>query len=440
MPCYFTIPIVPVNPPLFPCFSLHSQAKSTTMRNLNLDEVRSHFPALSGDWVYFDNAGGTQLVRQAGDKMQDYLFNTNVQLGASYGISQQSGARVKEAHSLWSRAINARHESEIVLGSSTTALLQNLSRSLVQQFKAGDEVIVTNSDHEANIGPWLSMARFGIKVKIWKINPDSLLLELDDLKKLMTDKTRLVAFTHTSNILGTINPVKEITRLVHEQGALVCVDGVAFAPHRLVDVRDWDVDFYVFSLYKVYGPHYALLYGKQDLLHELPGINHFFIGKEASPYHLQPGNVNFELTYGSTGIIAYFERIYQTHIEDAAPDLFSRLEKVFDLFANHEAALAAPMLSFLSQKSGVRIIGLPTADKNLRVPTISFTVNNRKSSDIPLLVDPYNIGIRWGDFYARRLIDDLNLSDQDGIVRISMVHYNTMEEVTQLIDILDRVL
>lgn len=410
------------------------------MKNLNLDEVRSHFPALSGDWVFFDNAGGTQVARQVGDHIQDYLFNTNVQLGASYDISQQSGARVRESQKLWSLAINARHESEIVLGASTTALLQNLSRSLVQQFKAGDEVIVTNCDHEANIGPWLNMANSGIQVKFWKINSDSLMFELEELKKLMTDKTRLVAFTHTSNILGTINPVQEITRFVHEQGALVCVDGVAFAPHRLVNVREWDVDFYVFSLYKVYGPHYSLLYGKKELLQALPGINHYFIGKEESPYKLQPGNVNFELTYGSKGIIDYFEHIYQAHFNDGEPDLPTRLEKVFGLFAMHEMSLAEPLISFLSQKSGVRIIGLPTADKNLRVPTISFAVSNRKSSEIPQLVDPYNIGIRWGDFYARRLIEDLNLSDQDGIVRISMVHYNTLEEVAQLIDILDRVL
>ena len=132
------------------------------------------------------------------------------------------------------------------------------------------------------------MKKYGIEVKIWNINPETFALELEDLEKLMTDKTRLVAFTLVSNILGTINPVKEITEFINERGAMVCVDGVAYAPHRLIDVQLWDVDFYAFSIYKVYGPHYSLLYGKKEILDKLPGINHFFIEKNDVPYKLQP--------------------------------------------------------------------------------------------------------------------------------------------------------
>jgi len=410
------------------------------MKKLDPYFIRNNFPALSKGWVFFDNAGGTQTVWHVGDRIQDYLFSTNVQLGASYEISQRSGERVNEAQQTWAKAINANAPSEIVFGSSTTALLQNLSRSLVQQLKPGDEVIVTNCDHEANIGPWFSMESFGIVVKTWKINPETFALELDDLAKLMTDKTRLVAFTHVSNILGTINPVKEITRFVHKHGAMVCVDGVAYVPHRLVDVVKWDVDFYVFSLYKVYGPHYSLLYGKQQHLKELPGINHFFIGNEEVPYKLQPGNVNYELSWGSTGIIEYFESIYSQYFENNNLPLFSRLEKVFDLVSSLEEELAEPLLQFLDNKNGVKIIGERSADKNLRVPTISFFVENRKSSEIPVLVDPFKIAIRWGDFYARRLIVDMGLFENDGIVRVSMVHYNTWEEVDKLIKVLDSVL
>ncbi len=410
------------------------------MDTLDLSFVRQQFPALGGDWAFFDNAGGTQVATQVGDRIQDYLFTTNVQLGASYETSQLSGRRVADAQSQWAEAIHARHASEIVLGSSTTALLQNLSRSLVQQFKPGDEVIVSNTDHEANIGPWMSMKALGIVIKVWEVNKDTYELELDDLDKLISDKTRLLAFTHVSNILGSINPVAEITAFAHDRNILVCVDGVAYAPHRLVDVSKWDVDFYVFSLYKVYGPHYSLLYGKKKLLDELQGINHYFIGREEVPYKLQPGNVNFELTYGSTGILSYFDRIYEQHFTDRNKQLFSRMDSVFDLIASHEQELAGPLIDFLNQKEGVNIIGLPTADKDKRVPTISFTVKNHKSSEIPLLVDPHHIAIRWGDFYARRLVEDLGLFDNDGIVRVSMVHYNTLEEVGRLVKVLDGVI
>ncbi|MBC8321838.1 MAG: cysteine desulfurase-like protein [Bacteroidetes bacterium] len=410
------------------------------MNELNTTFIREQFPALRGSWTFFDNAGGTQVVKQVGERINNYLFNTNVQLGASYEISQFSGERVLEARQMWTDTINASNNYEIVFGSSTTALLQNLSRSLVQSFKPGDEVIVTNLDHEANIGPWVSMKKFGIVVKTWKINPDTYSLDLDDLAKLITDRTRLVAFTHVSNITGTINDVKEITKFVHDNGALVCVDGVAYAPHRLIDVKKWDVDFYVFSMYKVYGPHYSLLYGKKKHLNKLAGINHFFIGKDEVPYKLQPGNVNFELSYGSKGIIEYFDAVYSYYFEDNGLPLFSRLGKVFELISSHEEKLAEPLLHFLNSKKGIKIIGEKTADKNIRVPTISFNVENRKSSEIPILVDPHKIGIRWGDFYARRLIDAMKLSDNDGVVRISMVHYNTLEEVDRLIKVLDSIL
>ena len=237
--------------------------KHIIMNQLDIPFVRKQFPALSGEWVYFDNAGGTQPARQVGERIQDYLFNTNVQLGASYEISQLSTQRVAEAQETWAKLIHAKETAEVILGPSTTMLLQNLSRSLVQTFNPGDEVIVTNCDHEANIGPWLMMQKQGIVVKSWKVNPENYRLELHDLEKLMTDRTRLVAFTQTSNIIGTINPVREITQFVHDRGAMVCVDAVAYAPHRAINVQELGVDFYVFSLYKVYGPHYSLLFGKK---------------------------------------------------------------------------------------------------------------------------------------------------------------------------------
>jgi cysteine desulfurase family protein (TIGR01976 family) len=402
--------------------------------------IRSQFPSLSGEWTFFDNAGGTQTARQVGERVQDYLYQSNVQHGASYEISQQAGNRVMESRSTWAKILNASDPSEIILGSSTTMLLQNLSRSLVDLFEPGDEVIVTNFDHEANIGPWRNMEKQGIHIKVWEIDPETMLPDLKQLKHLMTRNTRLVAFSHVSNILGSINPVKEFAWYIHEHGALVCVDGVAYAPHRLPDMDDLDVDFYVFSMYKVFGPHYSLLYGKRKHLEILPGINHFFIGDEEIPYKLQPGNVNFELSYGLLGITDYFKKVYEHHKTSESNDVRSQVAEVYNMLAHHEQVLATRFLEFLKSKKNVRIIGNPSADKLLRVPTISFVVEGRKSSEIPLLVDPYKIGIRWGDFYARRLITDLDLLDNDGVIRVSMVHYNTLEEVDRLISVLDEIL
>lgn len=385
-----------------------------------------------------DNAGGTQTAKQVPARISDYLLNTNVQLGASYDVSVWSGARVEEAQKKWAEVINASSPAEVAFGSSTTMLLQSLSRSFAKVLRPGDEVIVTNCDHEANIGPWMRLQEQGITVRSWNLNPGTFRLDLEDLGQLMTPKTRLVAFTHVSNILGTINPVKEITRFVHDRGALVCVDGVAFAPHRQVDVKDLDVDFYVFSTYKVYGPHYALLYGKQEHFAKLPGINHFFI--DEVPYKLQPGNVNYELSYGLLGITDYLHALYVASTKGGQLSYQKELAVVFDMIAVHEEILSRMLLEFLASRPGVRIIGESSPDKDLRVPTVSFVVDHRMSSDITLKVDESKIGIRFGDFYARRLIDSLDLSKQDGVVRVSLVHYNTVEEMKKLIKTLDQVL
>lgn len=232
---------------------------------LDIDFVRAQFPALSGDWIFFDNAGGSQTLKQVADRLHNYLLTTDVQLGASYEVSQVAGQRVKDAARAVAQWINAGDESEVIMGPSTTMLLKLLSSSLVRTFQPGDEVIVTNCDHEANIGGWRDMEKRGIVIKVWRLNPETLELHLEDLAALMTEKTRLVALTHASNILGTINPIKEIASFVHERGAMICVDGVAYAPHALVDVQELDVDFYAFSFYKVYGPHHSVLYGKNPI-------------------------------------------------------------------------------------------------------------------------------------------------------------------------------
>lgn len=403
--------------------------------------VRRQFPALAGDWTFFDNAGGAQILASIVRRIDDYLFNTNVQHGASYAVSRAAGERVAEATAWMAEFVNAALPSEIVMGSSTTLLLRILSLCLAETWLPGDEVVVTDCDHEANIGPWMDLERRGIVVKTWRLDPESWDLRLADLERLLGPRTRLVAMTHASNILGRVNPIAEAARLVHAHGALLCVDGVAYAPHRAIDVQGLGVDFYALSFYKVFGPHYAMLYGKHAHLRRLPGINHFFIGPEAVPYKFQPGNVNFELCAGMLGLRDYVDAFAAAHGGPVGgPSRRACVESCYAAIAAHEAALAARLLEFLGSKPGVRIIGAADPDPARRLPTISFVAGNRPSDAIVTAVDPHRIGIRYGDFYARRLIDALGLAPQNGVVRVSMVHYNTLEEVERLIAVLDPLL
>ena len=403
---------------------------------LQLDFVRSQFPALAGDWTFFDNAGGSQTLKPVVDRISEYLLTSDVQLGASYAVSQLAGDRVSKAAQGVATLMNASDPTEVVMGSSTSLLLRILALCLAQTFAPGDEIIVTNCDHEANISPWLDLQRQGVVVKFWRLNPETLELHLEDLELLLSDRTRLVALTHASNILGTINAIRAVCDRVHAQGGLVCVDGVGYAAHRLVDVQAFDVDFYAFSFYKTYGSHYAVLYGRQQLLASLPNFNHYFI--QDSPYKFQPGNVNFELSYGMLGLCDYLSEIAQRHSSETAPDLRSQMHQAFSLIAEHEEDLSDRLLQFLRSKANVRIIGSELADRSRRVPTLSFVVAGMDSASIPIQVDPHRIAIRYGDFYAKRLIEDLGLAPQNGVVRVSMVHYNTLEEVDRLIAILDR--
>ena len=372
------------------------------------------------------------------ERIAHYMIHHNVQLGASYDISAGATEVLDASTSAIASWINC-NPREVVVGPSTTMLLRILSICLAKDWKAGDEVIVTNSDHEANVSCWNDLRSAGIVVKIWKLNAAA---ELDsaDLLALMTKKTRLVAVAHTSNLLGTINPIKELADLVHREGALICVDGVAYAPHRQLDMKDWDIDFYVFSTYKTFGPHQAILFGKIDLLEQMEGINHYFITKKEVPYKFQPGNFNFELTYSLQAIPLYFEHLHDYHYpNDPSISLPEKYKKIYDLISVYEENLSQKLIDFLTAKS-VKIVGVSGGDRDLRVPTISFVHPDLLSNTIVEKVDPYQIGIRYGDFYAKGIMKDLDLEKKNGVVRISLVHYNSMEEIEHLIAVLEEIL
>ncbi|MEZ4362862.1 MAG: cysteine desulfurase-like protein [Kofleriaceae bacterium] len=391
---------------------------------LDLASVRGAFPALASGHVFLDNAGGSQTLRAVAERVSDYLLTSNVQHGASYAVSQRAMERVAAAITATTHFMGARSSEEIVVGPSTTQLLINLASSMAGVLQPGDEIIITEADHEANRGPWKRLAGVGATIKVWPIDRATWTLEPSGLAPLLSERTKLVAFTHCTNLLGTIHDVSALTRVIHDAGAMVCVDGVGYAPHRELRVAEWDVDYYVFSAYKVFGPHLGVLYGKRELLDALPTINHDFITTGA--YKLQPGNLNFELTYSLLGLYQYLAG-------------FGGPARAFADFAEHEEALTGRLLERLAELPGVTLHGERDPARDRRVSTVSFSVAGRAPAEIVSAVDEHKIGIRHGDFYARALARALaeaagQPDPAAGVIRVSMAHYNTLEEIDRAAD------
>ncbi|WP_062224238.1 cysteine desulfurase-like protein [Aureimonas sp. D3] len=400
---------------------------------LDLDFARAQFPALSGEWTFMDNAGGSQVLARVASRVSDYLLTSNVQTGASYEPSRISTARVSQSREAFARFMNCE-PGEIVEGPSTTILIRFLSEAMTGRLQPGDEIILTNTDHEANIGPWLKHEARGVKIRWWRCDPETFELDLEDLKSLMSERTKLVCVTHASNILGTINPIREIADMAHAGGAELCVDAVAYAPHRAIDVKALDADYYIFSVYKVFGPHHAVMFGKRDKLLALDNIYHYFFDKSRVPHKLEPGNINYECAYGSIGSVDYVEAL---GTRAGAGEGRAAIEAGFAAIAEQERAITARLLDFLGSRNSVRVIGRTSSAIADRVSTVSFTVGDTSSREVVEGVDKAKIGIRYGDFYAKRIVEEHGLTRTDGTVRVSMVHYNTLEEVDRLIAALE---
>ena len=409
-------------------------------QEFDVENARGFFPALQSEWALFDNAGGSVAPRPVIDRVADYMSRLHVQHGASYPASVEATEIVAAGRRAAATLVNAEAD-EIVLGPSTTMNVLVLAQALRPTMREGDAIVVTELDHEANIGAWRRLEATGIEIREWKLDPATAALRIEDLDPLLDERTRLVCFTHCSNVVGTIHDVRAMTAHIHAAGAEVCVDGVAFAPHRRVDVRELGVDYYLVSLYKVYGPHLGLLYARQDRIDRLANVNHFFVGDDARHYKLTPGNVVHELAASVIGIVDYLRELHRQVTNTSSGSGDDRwLKTVFDAIAAHEEAIVTPLLDWLAERPDVRILGERSPNRALRVPTVAFTVPGRHASSIPECVDESKVAIRWGDFYAARAIDALGLRDAGGIVRASLVHYNTRAEVDRLIEALDRTL
>jgi len=405
------------------------------MPKLDIDYVRAQFPAfedpLSAKWSFFENAGGSYVPSTVIERLNHFMTSTKVQPYAEFDTSAIAGDNMDKATNFFAEMINADND-EIIIGGSTTMNMYVLSNAIKSLLKPGDEVIVTNQDHEANIGAWRRLADHGMVVKEWQINSDTAELEIDDLKVLLSEKTSIVAVTHCSNIVGSINDLKSIAKLVHEYGAYIIGDGVSYAPHGFPNVKDLGVDFYAFSLYKTYGPHLGLLYGKKEILKKLPNQNHEFLEGDI-PYTLNPGGPNHEELSCLVGVYEYFINLFDHHFPEEDSSVRDKIQKVNDLISNHEKEIANPLLEYLSSRSDIRVIGKKTISNKDRAPTIAFTMNNKSSKDLSSALVKNGIATRNDNFYAWRCLKALGIDADDGVVRTSMVHYNSHEDVSNLI-------
>lgn len=397
------------------------------------DAIRAQFPSIAGGFAYMENAGGSQVPAIVADRIRDTMLTSYVNLGASYPASQTATQIVADAHDFVLRFMGGEGEGVVAFGASATILLRHLAEAIGRTIQPGDEIIVAQTGHEANIGPWLALEERGAAIVWWPFNPDLSSLAIEDLQKRLGPKTRLVCFPHTSNLLGDIVDVAEVTRMAHAAGAKVVVDGVAYAPHRPMRVAEWGVDWYVYSAYKVFGPHMAALFGRHDAFGGLVGPNHFFISPTNLPMKFEPGAQNYE---GCAGLLALGDYLaFLAGEETTGTPSRDTLVQAMEYGAELERPLQSKLLEFLAQCENVRLCG-PLASDDRRVCTISFVHRSLRSAEIVEHVHRHPFGIRNGHAYAYRLCEALGLDPADGVVRVSLAHTNSEDEVARLIDVL----
>lgn len=406
---------------------------------LDVEFARQQFPSFgecsTAQWAFFENAGGSYVPRSVSDWLHRFFTEYKVQPYGFSDMSIRAGEEMDMAYTRMAELINAKEE-EITLGPSTTLNMYVLAHAIRATLTDGDEVIVTNQDHEANIGCWRRFSQSGIKVKEWGVDPVSGELDLDDLRSLISDETRLVCFSLCSNVVGTLNDVHAIKKVAHDSGALVVADGVSYAPHNVVDVQELGVDFVLFSTYKTFGTHLGVFWGDADILARLPAQGHYF-NVDQPRYRMNPtGPLHAEIA-ALNGVFDYYDSLYQHHFTVEQASLNERAKSVFELFSKHETGLANALLDYLRGNPDVRLIGKDKASEGDRVATISFVTTNRSVVDVARHLAQKQVGVGCGDFYAVRCIEALGIPSEPGVLRVSMVHYNTKEEVDRLLAALD---
>ena len=406
---------------------------------IDVNALRKQFPALQREvngrqLSFLDGPGGTQVPQSVIDAMSDYLARGSSNLGGPFLTSREAEEVTDNARLAMQDFLNARRPEEIAFGQNMTSLTFAVSRAISRGWQPGDEIILTRLDHDANISPWLLAAEErGVTVRWLDFEPSDCVLKLHTLPDLLNEKTRLVAVSYASNAVGSLTDVKEVARLAHEQGALVYVDSVHYAPHNLIDVQDLDCDFLVCSSYKFFGPHQGVLFGKYDLLADLMAYKVRPAPAEP-PGKWETGTQSFESLAGSTAAVDYIAAI-----GGGAGSRRERIVRAMWAIKAYERSLSERFLRGAVQIPGLQVFGI-TDIENLenRAPTFAVRLDGYTAEEVATRLGDQGIFVWHGHYYAVAVMERLGLLDQGGLVRIGFVHYNTHDEVEGVLAALER--
>ncbi len=405
---------------------------------LDIDFVRAQFPAFSSPALdgqaFFENAGGSYTCKQVIDRLTRYYIERKVQPYSAYEASRLAGEEMDEARTRLA-AIMGVETDELSFGPSTTQNVYVLAQAFGQYLQAGDAIVVTNQDHEANTGPWRRLANRGIEVREWQIDPDTGYLDPAKLVTLLDDKVKLVCFPHCSNVVGEINDVAAICKIAHAAGAVTCVDGVSYVPHGIPDVGALGADIYMFSAYKTYGPHQGIMTIKRALGEKLPNQAHYF-NADSLYKRFTPAGPDHAQIAASAGMADYIDALYSHH-DGGTANAKGRGAYVHDLMRAHEIKLLQPLLDYLGDKNSVRLLGPRDAEK--KAPTVAVSMAS-KGEDVAKDLVKLGVNAGGGDFYGVRCLKGQGIDPDHGVLRVSFVHYTQKQEVDKLINALEQVL
>ncbi len=414
---------------------------------LDLSLVRKKFPALGQEAIFLDNPAGTQVASQVLERVNRYLVETNANHGGAFKTSQESDAIIAETRAACADFYNASRPDEIVFGPNMTSLTLHLSRSMAHWLNPGDEIVVTHLDHDANITPWTLIAQErGCKVRWVDFDVEDGTLRLETLETSLENKPKLVAVGYASNALGTINPVKKITQMAKQAGALVFVDAVQYAPHGPIDVREIGCDFLVSSAYKFFSTHVGVLYGRYDLLESLTAYK-VRPSSNLPPEKFETGTLNHEGIAGVLGAMEYlawigdtFGEVYTEKYVDRYTGRGLQLKKAMAAIRAYEYEISRVLLEVFADIPGVRLYGLADPRRiEDRVPTFAIRLEGMHPRRLADKLNQAGIYVWDGNYYALAVTQRLQVEDSGGMVRIGPVHYNTLDEIHRFGEVLKRI-
>ncbi len=407
------------------------------MSKLDVPYARSHFPAFAEpalqNQAFFENAGGSYACAQVIDRLAEYYRRLKVQPYYNYPASQEAGEWMDASYTRLAEYLNVGAD-ELHFAPSTSQNSYVLAQAFRKLLKPGDEIIVTNQDHEANSGVWRRLAEHGCTVKEWQVDPHSGALAPAALDHLLSERTRLVTVPQCSNIVAHINPVAEISRKVHAAGALLVVDSVAYAPHGLPDVPALGADILLFSLYKTFGPHQGAMVVRNSVFEHLGNEAHYFNAAYGRK-RLVPAGPDHAQVAAARGVAEYFDALDAHH---GGGDSAGRPQRVRTLLREAEKPLLQKLLDYLAARKDLRLLG--PASANERAATVAISPLRREPAALIPELAEHGIMAAAGHFYAVRLLEAMGLDPQRGVLRLSFVHYNTAQEIERLIAALDVVL